>query len=660
MIELLVAILVSAAKVASSAAAAEFSKGAGKAAFEKLKSLLADRHDVSSLPLLEKSNGEDAFAAAIKADLDRPEVEYDQDIRTLAETLRASIEALPAEVQAAYAVDIDRIRAGRSLTFENVEGVRAKSATAGEDMSFKDVSAPAASRRQGGQAGTTSPAGPSIGTASAGRDIHIRSSTGLKAGGVAIIIAAVIGTTWAFRDDPVQIDRDVVLALAEAQGLVAVEEADWLREQIARVDADLAQLREENPERASEIDAVVRDFNAGNLVEAQAGFERIFPTTQAAEAAAMPAGVRADVARAEFIRATLFFPGEPSIAATLLCLAAQLLGAEAFYWRTCSIALQLEGSTETAALASAIADGGAEPETFPDGGGNASGPDDGLDWSISDDELAIPIDYGAPWVSVYFEGPRYAHARALMTIDQVGNDVRIGLTASGSRPYCFGQEGPCVYEDAPAWGYGTVEDGILRFTAFEDEPGGPFEAMIDARTAIGELGAVTGGNWWEPDGNAKIAGETMSFDVNGFWETWVYGVMSHPSQLTELLRATPYRGETEDGSIIAEISSDGNIAVTFESRGDVCGDLADPICSRLAPLLHNGSATVVLEKEFVAASSGSSLDRDIVRAERPVGDGRLEARLQSVDGARGEPPTAELRLLDETFREVRLLLQAEQ
>lgn len=656
MVELLVAILVSAAKVASSAAAAEFSKGAGKAAFEKLKGLLEGRYGVSSLPLLEKSDGEDAFAAAIQADLDRPEVKDDQDIRTLAETLRASIAALPAEVQATYAVDIERIRAGRSLTFENVEGVRAKSATAGEDISFRGVSAPASSRRQGGQADKASPAGPSIGTASAGRDINILSSTGLKAGGIAVIIAAVIGATWAFRDDPVQIDREIVLALADAQGLVAAEEADWLRDQITRVDADLNMLRQENPEQADEIDAVIRDFNDGNLVEAQAKFERIFPTS-VAEASTIPEAARANVARAGFVRATLFFPGEPSITSVLLCLAAQLLRAETFYWRTCAMALQLDGSTETAALALAIADGEAEPETFPDGGRDIPEPGPVV-WTPPDDDLEISIDYGALWVPVYFDRRHSRSNRGLMTIDQVGNNVRVGLTASGSRPYCFGQEEPCVVEDVPAWGYGTVEDGILRFTAFEDEPGGPFEAIIDARKAVGELGAVTGGNWWEPENNARIAGDLMGFDVNGWWPTWLEGRMSRTSDITELMLETPYRGKTEAGVITAEIGLDGRVAVTFESQGNGCGNQESPICSRLAPLLRDGSTMVVLANEFVAASSASSFGQDIVRAEAPIGDGRVEARLQSAESARGEPLAAELRLLDETFREIRILLQA--
>ncbi len=140
--ELLYSVLVSGAGLVASGAVSEFAKGAGKTAFEALKSRLTAQHDVKSLPLLEDVAGDPAFAAAIKAELAKPEITGDTELLQLAETLREAIVALPTETQARYAVNIDEIRSGGVLLFEAVEGVKAKSATSAGDMTFKHVKAP--------------------------------------------------------------------------------------------------------------------------------------------------------------------------------------------------------------------------------------------------------------------------------------------------------------------------------------------------------------------------------------------------------------------------------------------------------------------------------------------------------------------------------------
>lgn len=142
MVELLFSLLVSGATIAASGAVGEFAKGAGKTAFEAIKARLAADHDVKSLPLLEGAAENPAFAAAVKADLARPEITEDADLLQLAETLRAAIAALPEETQNRYAVDIETIRSGGNLLFEAVEGVKARSATSKGDMTFRNVKAP--------------------------------------------------------------------------------------------------------------------------------------------------------------------------------------------------------------------------------------------------------------------------------------------------------------------------------------------------------------------------------------------------------------------------------------------------------------------------------------------------------------------------------------
>lgn len=142
MVELLFSLLATGATLAASSAVGEFAKGAGKSAFEAIKARLAEEHDVKSLPLLGEAADSPAFEDAIKAELAKPEIAEDAELLSLAEQLREAIEALPAETQARYAVNIETIRSGGNLLFEAVEGVKATSAISKNDMTFRNVKAP--------------------------------------------------------------------------------------------------------------------------------------------------------------------------------------------------------------------------------------------------------------------------------------------------------------------------------------------------------------------------------------------------------------------------------------------------------------------------------------------------------------------------------------
>jgi hypothetical protein len=139
---LLYSLLSAGAELAASSAVGEFAKGAGKAAFDALKARLTGEHKVKSLGLLEDAGTNPAYKAAIESDLARPDIAEDPQVVELAQTLRAAIEALPAETTARYAIDIETIRAGGHLLFEASEGIRAKLATSKGDMTFKGIKAP--------------------------------------------------------------------------------------------------------------------------------------------------------------------------------------------------------------------------------------------------------------------------------------------------------------------------------------------------------------------------------------------------------------------------------------------------------------------------------------------------------------------------------------
>ena len=140
--QLLFSVLTAAAHLLASGAVSEFAKGAGKAAFDALKARLTGQHAVKSLSLLDDAAQNPAFAAAIQAELEKPEIAGDGELLQLAEDLRAAIAALPQETQARTAIDIETIRSGGSLLFEAIEGIKAKSVSSVDDLTFKNVTAP--------------------------------------------------------------------------------------------------------------------------------------------------------------------------------------------------------------------------------------------------------------------------------------------------------------------------------------------------------------------------------------------------------------------------------------------------------------------------------------------------------------------------------------
>ncbi|MGY3591190.1 hypothetical protein ACVIGB_009228 [Bradyrhizobium sp. USDA 4341] len=138
----LFSLLVTGAGLVASTAAGEFAKGAGKSAFDALKARLINSHGAASLALIDHAKDNQAYEAVIKKDLEREGVVNDPEVRRLADKLRAAIEALPEATKAPYAVNVRVIESGRSLLFDNVEGVTGDRFTSAEDMTFKNVKAP--------------------------------------------------------------------------------------------------------------------------------------------------------------------------------------------------------------------------------------------------------------------------------------------------------------------------------------------------------------------------------------------------------------------------------------------------------------------------------------------------------------------------------------
>lgn len=142
LVDVLFSVLASGAGLVTSGATSEFAKGAGKATFEARKARLTDHHAVKSLGLLNDAQKNPAFETAVKSELADSKIFQDAELLELVEQLRAEIEALPAQEQHAYAVDIETIRAGGRLLVDPVEGIRAKTAIAKGDIELRNVKAP--------------------------------------------------------------------------------------------------------------------------------------------------------------------------------------------------------------------------------------------------------------------------------------------------------------------------------------------------------------------------------------------------------------------------------------------------------------------------------------------------------------------------------------
>jgi len=133
-------ILIEAAALVGKSAVGEFAKGAGKTAFEALKARLTEKHDVKSVALLEQAAERPEYAEIIKADLDKPALATDPDLRALGDQVLDAIAALPASEQPA--IDVGAIRALGNQVFEDVDGIRADVIEAGGDQTFKGIRSP--------------------------------------------------------------------------------------------------------------------------------------------------------------------------------------------------------------------------------------------------------------------------------------------------------------------------------------------------------------------------------------------------------------------------------------------------------------------------------------------------------------------------------------
>lgn len=139
--EFLYPILSAGAALMASSAAGEFAKGAGKAAFEKLKSLLGGKHEVKNLDLLDRVEETPTLSKVICESLDNSSAGKDPEVKALAEEVLAVIEAMPPSI-AVPALDVLSIRAAGHQLFEDVEGIRAEEIISGADQIFKGITSP--------------------------------------------------------------------------------------------------------------------------------------------------------------------------------------------------------------------------------------------------------------------------------------------------------------------------------------------------------------------------------------------------------------------------------------------------------------------------------------------------------------------------------------
>jgi|GEM_PF-6889301 len=167
----------------------------------------------------------------------------------------------------------------------------------------------------------------------------------LISGVFGVVILAAVAITQALKD-PVQIDRDIVLAVAEKEGFSSPDSVALLNERLDRAETDLDNLRKVHPDWAAEINAAIEAFNAENFDSAKEAFAEID-----ALIAARRAELRQEEARSKYTQAILFYPFEYSKSQPLLCDAASLAKTNVSYWIDCGRAQEATGSLEGAITA---------------------------------------------------------------------------------------------------------------------------------------------------------------------------------------------------------------------------------------------------------------------------------------------------------------------
>ena len=130
-------ILAAAAEMAGGSALKEFAKGAGKSAYDALCARLKSQHGAAAIDLLPQAQGNEAYAAVIRADLDKDSVAQDPEVKALAEALLAAMQEMPQFPAAA--LDVGEIKAAGNQTFRNIEVMRADRIEAGGDQVFDGI-----------------------------------------------------------------------------------------------------------------------------------------------------------------------------------------------------------------------------------------------------------------------------------------------------------------------------------------------------------------------------------------------------------------------------------------------------------------------------------------------------------------------------------------
>ena|SRR6266436_5469397 len=111
-----------------------------KDAYAVLRKALVETYKFASVALLEKDPKNEAFRNAAQAELSSSQVTNDPaTLEKAKEVLDAAAKA-PPEGLVGYAIDVDKIHAGRDALFERIAGIRAKNIEAGQDITFRDIS----------------------------------------------------------------------------------------------------------------------------------------------------------------------------------------------------------------------------------------------------------------------------------------------------------------------------------------------------------------------------------------------------------------------------------------------------------------------------------------------------------------------------------------
>ncbi len=140
---LLYPLLSAGAALAATEAVKAVGKSAATDAYDALKTRLRDTFGVRTVDLIDGVTENPALEPAIRADLARPEIVRDDEIRELATTLKAAIDAIPADDVPRYALDVRKaIEAVRDVNLRDIEGIRAESISAGQDLILENIKAP--------------------------------------------------------------------------------------------------------------------------------------------------------------------------------------------------------------------------------------------------------------------------------------------------------------------------------------------------------------------------------------------------------------------------------------------------------------------------------------------------------------------------------------